>query len=146
MSKRFVTYDDIHELTTSMIDDLSQLGIDLIVGLGRGGNIPSTILSYVLDIPLVVVNYSSVKGRGESNHSLADSHGLIADIMDKNILIIDDMVDSGHTMQEFADICNGYANNITTAVLYYKDTSVFVPSIKASTLVNADEWLVFPWE
>ena len=56
----------------------------------------------------------------------------------KNTLIIDDMTDSGVTMDKMP--------GQWTAVLFHKPhTSVFTPNVY-SKLHEGDEWLVFPWE
>ena len=86
---------------------------DSIYGIPRGGLIPAVMLSHKLGLPLV-------------------------DTIGKNTLVVDDMTDSGVTMEKMP--------GQWTAVLYHKPhTSVFTPNVY-SRLHEGDEWLVFPWE
>ena len=87
--------------------------VDSIYGIPRGGLIPAVMLSHKLGLPMV-------------------------ETIGKNTLVVDDMTDSGVTMNEMP--------GQWTAVLFHKPhTSVFTPNIY-SKLHEGDEWLVFPWE
>ncbi len=86
---------------------------DSIYGIPRGGLIPAVMLSHSTGLPLV-------------------------DTIGKNTLVVDDMTDSGVTMNKMP--------GQWTAVLYHKPhTSTFTPNVY-SKLHEGDEWLVFPWE
>ena len=86
---------------------------DSIYGIPRGGLIPAVMLSHKTGLPLVQT-------------------------IGKNTLVVDDMTDSGVTMNEMP--------GQWTAVLYHKPhTSKFIPNVY-SKLHEGDEWLVFPWE
>jgi hypoxanthine phosphoribosyltransferase len=86
---------------------------DSIYGIPRGGLIPAVMLSHSTGLPLV-------------------------DTIGKNTLVVDDMTDSGVTMDKMP--------GQFTAVLYHKPhTSIFTPNVY-SKLHEGDEWLVFPWE
>ena len=86
---------------------------DSIYGIPRGGLIPAVMLSHKTGLPLV-------------------------DTIGANTLIVDDMTDSGVTMDKMP--------GLYTAVLFHKPhTSVFTPNVYAK-LHEGEEWLVFPWE
>ena len=86
---------------------------DSIYGIPRGGMIPAVWLSHETGLPLVQT-------------------------IGKNTLIVDDMTDSGVTMDKMP--------GQWTAVLFHKPhTSCFTPNVY-SKLHEGDEWLVFPWE
>ena len=87
--------------------------VDSIYGIPRGGLIPAVMLSHATDLPLVQT-------------------------IGKNTLVVDDMTDSGVTMDKMP--------GLYTAVLYHKPhTSSFTPNVW-SKLHEGDEWLIFPWE
>ena len=87
--------------------------VDSIYGIPRGGLIPAVMLSHKLGLPMV-------------------------ETIGKNTLVVDDMTDSGVTMNKMP--------GQWTAVLFHKPhTSVFTPNVY-SKLHEGDEWLVFPWE
>jgi hypoxanthine phosphoribosyltransferase len=103
--------DLIKELTQKIIFEVPLA--DSIYGIPRGGLIPAVMLSHKLNLPMV-------------------------ETIGKNTLIIDDMTDSGVTMEKMP--------GQWTAVLFHKPhTSVFTPNVY-SKLHEGDEWLVFPWE
>ena len=103
--------DLIKELTQKIIFEVPLA--DSIYGIPRGGLIPAVMLSHKLNLPMV-------------------------ETIGKNTLIIDDMTDSGVTMNKMP--------GQWTAVLFHKPhTSVFTPNVY-SKLHEGDEWLVFPWE
>ena len=86
---------------------------DSIYGIPRGGMIPAVWLSHETGLPLVQT-------------------------IGKNTLVVDDMTDSGVTMEKMP--------GQWTAVLFHKPhTSCFTPNVY-SKLHEGDEWLVFPWE
>ena len=86
---------------------------DSIYGIPRGGLIPAVMLSHATELPLVQT-------------------------IGKNTLVVDDMTDSGVTMDKMP--------GLYTAVLYHKPhTSSFTPNVW-SKLHEGDEWLIFPWE
>tara|TARA_Y100000114_G_scaffold155086_1_gene178468 strand:+ start:1527 stop:1937 length:411 start_codon:yes stop_codon:yes gene_type:complete len=104
---------------TDLIKDLSEKILfevplaDSIYGVPRGGLIPAVMLSHKLNLPMV-------------------------ETIGKNTLVVDDMTDSGITMEKMP--------GQWTAVLFHKPhTSLFTPNVW-SKLHEGDEWLVFPWE
>ena len=67
-----------------------------------------------------------------------------------NVLLVDDLADSGKTLSEFHELYKFIANkvkvpNIKTACLYYKTKSEFKPDYYASS-TEEEVWLNFPWE
>ena len=103
--------DLIKDLTEKILFEVPLA--DSIYGIPRGGLIPAVMLSHSTGLPLV-------------------------DVIGKNTLVVDDMTDSGVTMDKMP--------GQWTAVLFHKPhTSVFTPNVY-SKLHEGDEWLVFPWE
>lgn len=103
----------------SMVNKMCQLiqrdypNIDSIHGIKRGGLIPSVMVSHQLNLPW--------------------THEIFP-----NTLVIDDISDSGETLQKYA--------GVYTATLYYKPhTSIFKPNIYVSKY-EGDAFIYFPWE
>lgn len=114
---------------------------DYIIGLTRGGLIPATMLSHLLDVPMIAIQYSSVDGAGDNkNHD-----NELPDIKGKSLLIVDDIADSGKTLEE---VCTHFApfNVLQSAVLYHKESSVFTPSFCALLIPEDAPFVYFPWE
>lgn len=55
-----------------------------------------------------------------------------------NTLVVDDICDSGKTLLPH--------KNKPTATLYTKKSAIVQPTLSAMTLINENQWLVFPWE
>ena len=71
---------------------------DYIVGLTRGGLIPAVMISHYFDIPMYALHVTSKPENNESNLWMSeDAFGWPADGR-KNILIVDDINDSGATL------------------------------------------------
>tara|TARA_B100000768_G_C11039304_1_gene273508 strand:- start:200 stop:571 length:372 start_codon:yes stop_codon:yes gene_type:complete len=85
--------------------------IDSVMGLPRGGLVPAVMISHELGLPLVF-------------------------LAGKNTLVIDDINDTGHTLDK--------APGVYHAVLHHKSTSKFTPNFYAKEV--GAEWLVYPWE
>ena len=149
---------------------------DYIVGLTRGGLIPAVMMSHALDIPMHTLE---VKLRDhantESNLWMAeDAFGYIPDDMregitkrsdatyKKNILIIDDINDTGATLdwiiQDWQASCLPFdpdwdyvwGNNVRFAVLIDNASSKFSRKVdycgKEINKAERDVWIVYPWE
>lgn len=117
-----------------------------IVGLSRGGLIPAVIISHMLENhgyanTVVPVSYSSKAGNGDGkNHD-----NILPKIDTFNLLIVDDIVDGGHTMKEVAENYQ-YGYSVRTAALYYKNTAIFKPDFYRYEIDAETPWIVFPFE
>lgn len=146
---------------------------DYIVGLTRGGLVPALMFSHYLNVPMQTLNVSlrdSAMGP-ESNLWMAeDAFGYDnnpdtvlkcnADLK-KKILIVDDINDSGATLnwikEDWQSGClpnsNDWEyvwhNNVRFAVMINNEASEFKSPDYVGKIINKmekDEWCVFPWE
>lgn len=140
------TYNDIHDACVSIVKQIKmyELKFDAIIGVSRGGLIPATIISQMLDTPLIPVSYSSKKGKGDDkNHT-----NILPALPDKTILIVDDICDSGNTLAELVNYYIVEDAIVSTAVIHYKRLSnpVIVPKFIWLTVEENDGWVNYPWE
>ena len=163
-----VYYDEIH--IKEMIGDITmQMNRDnwkpdYIVGLTRGGLIPAVYLSHYLNIPMETLKVS-LRDHAESESNLWMAEDAADPVIEsrKNILIVDDINDSGATlnwiMDDWASSCTAYSDgdwkevwgvNVRFAVLYDNEASKANQAVSYSAItVNKHEdpqWIVFPWE
>ena len=121
-NKHFLEWRDIEEavekLATNIIN--SKIEIAAVGGLPRGGLIPAVMLSHKLTIPFV---------------SQANAGGILG-----NILIVDDICDTGKTLKRFK-----YESNIYIVTLHYKTSAIIEPNFWWK-LAGENEWIVYPWE
>lgn len=138
------SYENIDFALNHIMDYLDEVNFqpDLIVGLARGGTYPALILSQTMNVPFQLLYYSSKKGKGnDKNHN----NKFIDFDLDNRILIVDEIVDGGHT---FAEV-NAYYEpkyEIKTASIYCKENSIFKPDVHWWTLPTTSPFVHFPWE
>ena len=123
----------------------------LVVGLARGGLIPAVRVSHLLNLPFAALSYSSPKGMGDNvesgnTTSLVEVLSYWKHLECKNVIIVDDIVDSGHTMAFVAKMFAKNEWNVVTACLHLRETSVFTPTFAWQTITKDDPWIVYPWE
>jgi hypoxanthine phosphoribosyltransferase len=174
----------IHNIIRDMAQD--NWRPDYIAGITRGGLVPATMLSHYLDVPMHTLNISFRDNDlgPESNLWMAEeAYGYIpteertdaefevthlpvaGDTSDpkkrKKILIVDDINDSGRTLNWIKDdwqsgcLPNNSAwnqvwnNNVRFAVMVNNTASEFKDVDYFGTEINKLEtpaWIVFPWE
>lgn len=121
-NKRFITWRDIDDAVERLSINIinSNVEIAAVGGLPRGGLIPAVMLSHKLTIPFVSqANIAGVTG---------------------NILIVDDICDSGKTLKRFK-----FESNVYTATLHYKTTAEYEPHYWWK-LAPENEYIYYPWE
>lgn len=178
MSKIYYNDRQIRTAVHKIIRDMSNDGWrpDYIVGLNRGGLTPAVMISHYLDIPMHTLDVSFRDGSSgpESNLWMAeDAFGYVPQeergesgtqvdpAYRKNILIVDDINDSGRTMHwiknDWQNSCmpshsvwNSVWNyNVRFAVIVNNNSSSFSGIDYAGLDINKLEnpvWCVFPWE
>ena len=131
---------------------------DYIVGITRGGLVPANLLSQYTGIKMNSLDISLRDG-GDCVSNL----GMAEDAFNgKNILIVDDINDSGATLnwirEDWMSGCfpkdrrwkEVWGNNVRVACLYDNESSKSKLDVTYSAVTinkSADpSWIVFPWE
>lgn len=135
---------------------------DVIVGLARGGLQPALMLSHYYDAALVTLNVSLRDNKVDHGHDSLDT--LKSDVMlGKQILIVDDICDSGKTLRVVWDsmglaqkgspdeILNEMAGlgQVRSAVLWNNPgQDVFDPDYVGREINRHEDerWIIFPFE
>ena len=121
---------------------------DFLVGVGRGGLVPAAYLSHRTAIPMLSVDHSS----GEAGFADELLDKLAAKIGDgRNILIVDDINDSGGTIQYLRAAIETKTSNpagLRVAVLVHNVRSKAKAEYRGSEIDRDRDkrWCVFPWE
>jgi hypoxanthine phosphoribosyltransferase len=119
--RTFVNYHEygvLLNLLTLKLQDTREK-FDGVFGVPRGGLPIAVHIAHQLEIPLII--------------------SPLMDYVDKNILVVDDICDSGATFERLLVTNHKYAS------LFLRYTSHFVPHVWASE-ISSDDWIVFPWE
>lgn len=140
-----LSWDEISHDSKVLAEKVRPYHISSIIGLGRGGLIPAVIIANTLGIQKV---YNI--GAFSYTNIIRQDHLLVYQYVPKdiaigndNVLIVDDLVDSGKTFKELAE--NFTLCKFKTATLYVKPKTAYYPDYYVSEVSN-DDWIVFPWE
>ncbi|RYF36397.1 MAG: phosphoribosyltransferase [Comamonadaceae bacterium] len=149
----YVSYDEYHNLCEKLAIKIHQSGweFDTILCLARGGMRPGDILSRIFDKPLAIMSTSSyradagtVQGHLDIAHYITTPKGEIAG----KVLLVDDLADSGHTLQKVVDLLRTKYAPITelrSAVIWTKGLSKFSPDYSVDFLAT-NPWIHQPFE
>jgi hypoxanthine phosphoribosyltransferase len=172
MKKIYHTWSDVEGQTQELLRQitLSEWRPDYVVGLTRGGLVPANLISQYLGCRMETLKVSLRDGsQQESNLWMAEDafgHEIYDPICSgdgrKNILIVDDINDSGATLnwirEDWMSSCfpkdkrwkEIWGNNVRVACLYDNESSRSKLDVaySAVTINKADKdvWIVFPWE
>jgi len=144
--RRIVTWEEVDEQVAYIAAKLTKRPPDVIVGIARGGLIPSVMLSHIFNVPLVIINLSyrdKMAGSSDITDQLLELNKY------NNAVVVDDICDSGKTFEELKKYFNVMLNHsVRFATLFAKKTADFKPDVVADVITKKDDhkWIVFPWE
>lgn len=142
------TVDEVQEGIHSICSEIrkSEMGFDFIVSISRGGLIPGVLMSHNLEIPLRVVEWST----RDTGLKLCPEDIKQSAQQGKNILIVDDIADSGLTIRELIDSWElEDTPNIKVACLVYNTAQDNVKPDYYHRTINRnvyENWVNFWWE
>jgi uncharacterized protein len=119
ITKSYITWSKVETYVDSLAKLIEESPIELpetIYGVARGGLIPAVMLSHRLGLPLITNK----------------------ELINEKTLIVDDIVDSGHTIKEFTGC-------LFASLVFKPHTSAMTPTYFAYSF-KEDKWMVFPWE
>jgi hypoxanthine phosphoribosyltransferase len=141
------TWNQICDMLLSQAEKIRQSGFkpDVIVGIMRGGWVPARVLLDLLGIPdLVTVRVEFYLGVAETKNEPVLTQGVSAVVTGKKALIVDDVADTGKSLQLAREhVLQQGATEVRIATLYRKPWSVIKPDYYET---ETSCWVVFPWE
>ena len=138
-----VTWKDFEDDCVELSKKLKGIKIDKIIAISRGGLVASRILSDLLTVKISHISISSYKNLQQ------DQEPMISDVpksnlKGKNILIVDDVSDTGKTLKRavkyFKDL---NVKNIYTTAPYIKPQTIQIPDFWVK---KTQSWIIFPYE
>jgi len=144
LEKLYYSYDLFKEDTQKLVDKCRDYEPDILLAVARGGLTLSHLMAQAMDMRnLYTLN--SIHYEGELKLDTFNIFNIPDVSHAKRVLVIDDIVDSGETMQEILKILGEKFPNVEfkLATLFYKKTAVLQPDY---TVREANEWIDFFWE
>lgn len=131
------------ELAQTIVD--SGFEPEIVIAVARGGLLPAGALSYALGVKLS--DAINVEFYTDVHETLPDPVLLeplldMNSIQGKQLIVVDDVADSGRTLKMVLDILENAGAVARSAVLYSKSQSVVSPDF---VWKRTDDWIVFPW-
>ncbi len=117
----------------------------IVIAIARGGMIPAGALTYRLGIKLT--DAINVEFYTDVHQTLPDPV-LLAPMLDtesiagRQLLVVDDVADSGRTLALVVKLLHGFGADVRSAVLYTKPSTIVEPDY---CWKQTDRWIVFPW-
>ncbi|HIK31274.1 MAG TPA: phosphoribosyltransferase [Oscillatoriales cyanobacterium M4454_W2019_049] len=147
-----ISWSDYHQTIERLAAEIhrSQWQFDRILCLARGGLRVGDLLSRIYDKPLAILAVSSYGGEtGQVRGTLRFAeHITSTHPLQGRVLLVDDLVDSGLSLQETLKWLEArYGSEIDevrTAVLWYKARSIFTPDYYVEYLAD-NPWIHQPF-
>lgn len=134
----------VDEITKKIQD--SNYKPDIIISLGRGGMIPTRLLSDSLSVKEIAFLPASMYIGVKTRNIKPKMGTLTASVFRKNILLVDDILDTGITIDAAIEILKrSGASDIKTATLLCKKNANRKPTYFYMNCTEND-WIIFPWE
>ena len=165
MNKVYYTWSDVEHHTQEILRQIhaDAWRPDYVVGLTRGGLVPANLISQYLGCRMETLKVS-LRDDTECESNLWMAEDAFGHEMErpKNILIVDDINDSGATLnyirEDWPSGCfpdnprwtEVWGSNVRVAVLVDNESSKSEIPVSYSAVdlnkAEQDSWIVFPWE
>ncbi len=156
MADLYVSWDDYHHAIERMAAKVQASGyrFDQIIALARGGLRVGDTLSRIFNQPLAVLATQSYFANADKTEesqgelTIGQHMAKVNERLGETILLVDDLVDSGKTMQVVVEhLRQRYPGikKVKTAVIWKKGCSVFTPDYWADDLPD-NPWIHQPFE
>ena len=143
-----VSWEDLDRLVGLLAERLAGRQFDVMLAITRGGMVPAGMLAYRLrlrDILVAAVEYYDDTGQPGPRPTFFQ---FPADplLRGKRVLIVDEVWDSGTTIQAVTERVLQAGGWPTTAVIHYKPDASVVPGRPDVHAVETERWVVYPFK
>jgi uncharacterized protein len=154
MNELIISWEEYHSKIEELARKIYLSGwkFEQIICLAKGGLRIGDILCRLYDVPLAILSVQSYGGedlRKRGNLTFSDHLSMTTLNLGNKILLVDDLVDSGASLEKTITWLNDHYPNtikeLKTAVIWYKSCSNFAPDYYVDYLRD-NPWLVQPFE
>jgi hypoxanthine phosphoribosyltransferase len=148
-----VSWEQYNELVERLALTVHESGFKFnqIICIARGGLRVGDVLSRIYEIPLAILSthsYAAEGGTVRGDLVIAEHMTMTSPRLGDRVLLVDDMVDSGHTLEKVVKTLPERFPHIVamkTAVLWWKACSVYAPDFHVEYLPD-NPWIHQPFE
>jgi len=148
-----VTWDQYNTLVErlALVVHESGYAFNQIICIARGGLRVGDVLSRIYELPLAILSthsYAANGGTVRGDLIIAEHMTMTSPRLGDRVLLVDDMVDSGHTLDKVYRTLPKRFPSITelkTAVVWWKACSIFKPDFWVDYLPD-NPWIHQPFE
>lgn len=142
-----LTWEVFGEASRNLSEQIVKSGWfpDLIVGVARGGLIPAGAIGYAIGVKAMgAINVEFYTDIGQTlEEPVILSPQLDTDsLKGKKVLVVDDVADSGKTLDLVVNLLKETADDVRSAVIYTKPKTIFEPDFSWK---KTDQWINFAW-
>lgn len=141
MEKFYYSYEEFKKDTQKLVNSCREYEPDILLAVARGGLTLSHLMAQAMDMRnLYALN--SIHYEGELKLDTFNIFNIPDVSHAKRVLVVDDIVDSGETMEEILKVLKEKFPNVEfkLATIFYKKSAVLQPDY---TVREAKEWIDF---
>ncbi|MDN7023685.1 phosphoribosyltransferase [Methanoculleus sp. FWC-SCC1] len=143
-----VSWDRAVRLSRALAATVRDAGYrpEMVIAIGRGGYVPARIVCDSLllnDLTGIKIEHWGIAASKGKEASIR--YPLAANVRDLDVLIVDDVTDTGLTLRLAAGYVEGFGpREVRTGVLQHKGTSSFSPDYYVEYITDW-RWVIYPW-
>ncbi|PHO12204.1 phosphoribosyltransferase [Malaciobacter marinus] len=144
MEKFYYSYEEFKKDTQKLVNSCREYEPDILLAVARGGLTLSHLMAQAMNMRnLYALN--SIHYEGELKLDTFNIFNIPDVSHARRVLVVDDIVDSGETMEEILRVLKEKFPNVEfkLATIFYKKSAVLQPDY---TVREAKEWIDFFWE
>lgn len=141
------SWDEIQDLVEKAVGKVKEAGFrpDAIVAISRGGLVPGRLFAdhlHIKDVVSVKADHWGITAAKDGKARIA--HSTNADLKGKKLLVVDDVTDTGQSMELVLEHLKEFEPaEIKTATAYHLSNSKYVPDFFGAEIPWV--WIIFPW-
>lgn len=145
---RIISLDEVYKTTYKLAQNImeSTISFDIVVAIARGGALPARLICDFLNIDRLISIQIRHYKRGAKQQEEAEIIASVeTNIESKNVLLVDDVNDSGKTLKSAVDYIKSLKPDLLkTAVLHEKANTTLTSDYKVKKLKEW-KWLIYQW-
>ena len=143
---KYLEKEDFIDSLNKIVEQIenSNWSPNVIISINRGGCVPGIYLSHRLNLKHKVIDIQLRDSNRSPDFKLVKQKIKRLD----NILLVDDINDSGKTLKTIYDLINAYSKKIYNATLIYNQESIIKTDFYGRMIKRSEDknWYIFPWE